>query len=183
MHIVYAVTACSTKTYNTLFSDVVLKPGMQSQKYHTLLIQGIAANTQIDVVANPPVNKSVLNHRIVWLEDENVDGACFHYLPAVRNSILKAVWVFAGTFLKTASLIRKDSAVVIDCLNRVTGLAALTAARLRNAKCVGIVTDLPEMLAGSSLAKHITNYLIQNCTHYVFLTEQMNKRLNEQGVM
>ena len=180
MHIVYAVTACSTKAYNELFADVALKPGMQSQKYHTLLIRGIAANAQLDVVANPPVNKSVLNRQFIRLEDENVDGAVFHYIPAIRNPVLKAICVSAGTFFKTARLIRKDSAVVIDCLNRVTGLAALTAARVRGARCVGIVTDLPEMLAGSSVAKKITNYLIQNCTDYVFLTEQMNTKLNPQ---
>ena len=55
MHIVYAVTTCSDRVYHQLFSEIKVKPAFQSQKYHRLLIEGLAAHTQVDVVANAPV--------------------------------------------------------------------------------------------------------------------------------
>ena len=181
MHIIYAVTTCSDKVYKQLFSDLPVKPAFQSQKYHRLLIEGLAAGAKVDVVANPPVNRSVLSENIVRLPREEEGGACYRYIPAIRNPILKAAAVGLGTFFRTFLLIRKDSAVVVDGLNRMTALAGMLAARLRGKPCVGIVTDLPDMLSGSRFSKGMANFVIRHCTHYVLLTEAMNDYLNKQG--
>lgn len=181
MHIIYAVTTCSDRVYRQLFSSVKVKPAFQSQKYHRLLIEGLAHGAQVDVVANPPVNRSVLSENIVRLPDEEEGGARYRYIPAIRNPILKAAAVGFGTFFKTLFLIRKDSAVVVDGLNRVTALSGMLAARLRGKPCVGIVTDLPDMLSGSRFSKGLANFVIRHCTHYVLLTEAMNSYLNKQG--
>ncbi len=181
MHIIYAVTTCSDRVYKQLFDQVKTKPAFQSQKYHRLLIEGLAAGAQVDVVANPPVNRSVLSENVVRLPEEEEGGAHYRYIPAIRNPIVKAAAVGFGTFFKTLFLIRKDSAVVVDGLNRVTALSGMLAARLRGKPCVGIVTDLPDMLSGSRFSKGLANFVIRHCTHYVLLTEAMNDYLNKQG--
>ena len=181
MHIIYAVTTCSDKVYKQLFSNVKVKPAFQSQKYHRLLIEGLADGAKVDVVANPPVNRSVLSEKIVCLPREEEGGACYRYIPAIRNPMVKAVAVGLGTFFQTLFLIRKDSAVVVDGLNRMTALSALLAARLRGKPCVGIVTDLPDMLSGSRFSKGLANFVIRHCTHYVLLTQAMNDYLNKTG--
>ena len=181
MHIIYAVTTCSDRVYKQLFDKVKVKPAFQSQKYHRLLIEGLADGAQVDVVANPPVNRSVLSESFVSLPREMEGGACYRYIPAIRNPIFKAAAVGLGTFFKTLFLIRKDSAVVVDGLNRVTAMSAMLAARLRGKPCVGIVTDLPDMLSGSRFSKGLANFVIRHCTHYVLLTEAMNEYLNKQG--
>ena len=181
MHIIYAVTTCSDKVYQQLFGSVKVKPAFQSQKYHRLLIEGLAKGAKVDVVANPPVNRSVLSENFVQLPKETEGGAVYHYIPAIRNPLLKAAAVGFGTFFKTFFMIRKDSAVIVDGLNRVTALSALLAARLRGRPCVGIVTDLPDMLGGSRFSKGFANFVIRHCTHYVFLTEAMNDYLNGAG--
>lgn len=181
MHILYAVTTCSDKVYRQLFSQVKVKPAFQSQKYHRLLIEGLAAGAKVDVIANPPVNRSVLDREFVRLPRETEGGACYRYIPAIRNPILKAAAVGLGTFFQTLFLIRKDSAVVVDVLNRTTALFALLAARLRGARCVGIVTDLPDLLGGSRLSKKIANFVTAHCTDYILLTEAMNDYLNQKG--
>ena len=181
MHIIYAVTTCSDRVYKQLFSKVKTKPAFQSQKYHRLLIEGLADGAKVDVVANPPVNRSVLSENIVRLPDEEEGGAHYRYIPAIRNPILKAAAVGFGTFFRTLFLLRKDSAVVVDGLNRVTALSGMLAARLRGKPCVGIVTDLPDMLSGSQFSKGLANFVIRHCTHYVLLTEAMNDYLNKQG--
>lgn len=98
MHIIYAVTTCSDRVYRQLFADAPRKPAFQSQKYHRLLIEGLAAGAKVDVVANPPVNREVLKKSFVRLPWETEGGACYRYIPAVRNSIVKTVFVGVGTF-------------------------------------------------------------------------------------
>lgn len=181
MHIVYAVTTCSQKIYEDLFAHVKLKPAAPAHKYHRILIEGLAANAKVDVVANPPVHKGIMEKSFINLPREAEGGAVYHHLPAIRNSLVKLVWVGIGTFCKTFSLIKKDSAVVVDCLHRTAALAALAAARVRGAKCVGIVTDLPEMLQAGSFSVKLAHFIIRHCTDYVFLTEAMNQRLNPKG--
>ena len=181
MHIIYAVTTCSDRVYRQLFSHVKIKPAFQSQKYHRLLIEGLAAGAEVDVVANPPVNRSVLESRVVHLPDETEGGARYTYIPAIRNPIVKAVRVGCGTFFRTLKLGSRDSAVVVDCLNRIPALSALLAAKLSGKRCIGIVTDLPDMLGGSRLSVGIANFVIRHCTGYVLLTEAMNGYLNQAG--
>lgn len=174
MHIIYAVTTCSNKVYHQLFSHVEKKPAYHIQKYHRLLIEGLAANTKVDVVANPPVNRSVMDKAFVRLPRETEGGADYRYIPAIRNPILKLACVGVGTFLRTLFLARKDSVVMVDCLNRTAALAALLAARLRRKRCVCIVTDLPDMLSMGSFSSKTCNFVIRHATDYVLLTEAMN---------
>ena len=181
MHIIYAVTTCSDHVYKQLFSHVKVKPAFQSQKYHRLLIEGLAEGAEVDVVANPPVNRSVLSEKFVRLPREVEGGANYRYIPAIRNPILKAAAVGLGTFFRTLFLIRKDSAVIVDGLNRITALSAMLAARLRGKPCIGIVTDLPDMLGGGRFSKGTANFVIRHCTGYVLLTEAMNDYINQKG--
>ena len=181
MHIVYAVTTCSDRVYHQLFSEVKVKPAFQSQKYHRLLIEGLAAHTQVDVVANAPVNRSVLQQAFVPLPEETEGGARYHYIPAIRNPLVKLAFVAAGTFAKTFRHAGKDSAVVVDCLNRTTAFFALLAAKVKGCRCVGIITDLPDMLGGGGFSVKMANFVIRHCTDYVLLTEAMNDYIKNPG--
>ena len=177
MHIVYAVSTCSNKVYKQLFEHVEKKPAYHIQKYHRLLIEGLAANAAVDVVANPPVNRSVMDKAYIHLPEETEGGAKYHYIPAIRNPVLKLACVGIGTFFKTLFLLKKDSAVVVDCLNRVAALAGLFAARARGCRCVSIVTDIPDLMYCGNSARKISNFIIRNSTDYVFLTQAMNEYL------
>lgn len=181
MHILYAVTTCSDRVYKQLFSEVKIKPAFQSQKYHRLLIEGLAAQASVDVIANAPVNRSNLKKAIVHLPEETEGGAHYHYIPAIRNPVLKLAAVAAGTFFKTLFMAGKDTVVIVDCLNRTTAFFALLAARLRRRRCVGIITDLPDMLGGGRFSKMMANFVIRHCTDYVLLTEAMNDYIRNQG--
>ncbi len=181
MHILYAVTTCSDRVYRQLFSQVKTKPAFQSQKYHRLLIEGLAAHTQVDVIANAPVNRGNLDKAFVRLPEEMEGGARYHYIPAIRNPALKLLFVAVGTFFKTLTMARKDTAVVVDCLNRTTALSALLAARIRRCRCVGILTDLPDMLGGGRSFKKMANFVIDHCTDYVLLTRAMNEYIQNPG--
>ena len=181
MHIVYSVTTCSDRVYKSLFSHAKQMPAFQAQKYHRLLIEGLAANALVDVVANPPGNRECLRQSFLRIPEETEGGAKYHYIPAIRNPVLKAVCVAGGVFWKTFRLARRDSTVVVDCLNRTAALSALLAAKARGCRCVGIITDLPDMLGGGRFSKSVANFVIRRCTNYVLLTEEMNRVVNPSG--
>lgn len=181
MHFVYAVTTCSDRLYKELFSNVKNKPAFQSQKYHRLLIEGLCRSADVDVVATLPLNASLMSSNVVSPGNEVEGGASYTYISAWRNPLLRQICNGFGVFFKTFSRLHKGDAVIIDCLNRTTGLFALLASKLRRVRCVGIVTDLPDMLGGGKISKALANMVISGCTDYVFLTEAMNVRLNPTG--
>ncbi len=173
MHIIYSVATCSDRVYAQLFGGREHKPSYQAQKYHRLLIEGLAAHTRVDVVATPPVNRQTMDRAMLALPDQEEGGARYHHLWAVRNPCLKALVMAVGTFVKTFALADRDSVVVVDCLNRVISLSALLAARLRGRRCVCIVTDLPDMLDRGSFGTKISSFTIRHSTDYILLTEAM----------
>ncbi len=178
MHIIYTASTCSDRVYRMLFSGVEEKPAFQSQKYHRLLIEGLAKHVRVDVVANAPVNAGVMDQAFVWLPRETEGGAEYRHMTAVRNNQIRMFWTLASSFFRTFFLCRKDSVVVVDILNRMASLAGMCAAKLRRRPCVGIVMDLPDMMVGGKLLKAIPNYVMDNCTHFLFLTEAMNTYVN-----
>ncbi len=181
MHIVYAVTTCSDRLYRELFSNVKNKPAFQSQKYHRLLIEGLSQSADVDVIATLPLNASLMSSHVISPHSEEEGGAHYTYISAWRNPLLRQISNAVGVFFRTLFRLRKGDAVIIDCLNRTTGLSALLASKLRRVRCVGIVTDLPDMLGGGKTSKALANMVISGCTDYVFLTEAMNGRLNPGG--
>lgn len=182
MHIIYSVATCSAQVYRQMFSHTKLKPAFQSQKYHRLLIEGLAAHAEVDVVATPPVNRSVMDQAVLRLPSHEEGGARYHHITAVRNPYLKGLVMAFGTFFRTLRLARKDSVVVVDCLNRVVSTSALLAARLRGRRCVGIVMDLPDMFTnGKKFYTAWGNWVISQCTDYIVLTEMMNDYINPTG--
>lgn len=177
MHIVYSASTCSQQVYTRLFAHCAFKPAYHVQKYHRLLIEGLAAHTRVDVVAAPPVNRDSMERAFVALKPDTEGGAHYHYIPAIRNPYVKLAFVGVGTFFKTLFLLKKDSAVVVDCLNRTVSLAALLAAKLRGCRCVSIVTDIPDLMYCGSGARKVSNFIIRHSTDYVLLTQAMNDYL------
>ena len=181
MHIIYAVSTCSDETYRKLFESAAHKPAFQSQKYHRLLIEGLAAHAPVDVAAALPVNREVLHQRMLRLPREEAGGAAYHYATAYRNPLSKYLLGGMDIYRTVSKLARPDSVVFVDCLNCTTALFAQLAARRKGLRCVGIITDLPDMLGFNSLYRKLCNRVIAECTDYVLLTEAMNGRVNPKG--
>ena len=181
MKILYAVSSCSDRTYRELFAQTKHKPAFQAQKYHRLFATGLAAWVPVTVLAAPPVNRQVLTAKKLSLKPETEDGVAYQYVTVYRNPIKKLLSVAFGMFFGTLRQAGKDTVVVVDCLNHTGALASLAAARLRGRRCVGILTDLPEMLGETGLTRKTADFVIRHCTDYVFLTQAMNDRINIHG--
>lgn len=180
MRIVYAAGVVSEAAYAKLYRSPDSAPAFQAQKYNRLFIEGLAAHTQVDVVAYPPEDGESMENGFFDLPDETVGTVRYHYIRTYRHALRRWLHVGLFSFLGCRKLLQEDSVVMIDCLNQMSGLGALLASKVKGCRCVGVITDLPEFL-GSRLSVLLVNFLIRHCTDYVVLTKAMNSRINKKG--
>lgn len=180
MKIVYVAGCVSEKTYERLYSGAASAPGFQSQKYNRLFIEGLAEHTRVDVVSYPPAETRALSAGAISLPEETVNKVCYHYMKTYRSLPRRWLHYFLCSFFRCMKLLDRDSAVMLDCWNQMSGLGALLASRLKGCRCVCIVTDLPDYLGGG-LTETLSEFLIRHSTDYVVLTQQMNERVNKKG--
>ena len=122
MHIIYAATTCSEKTHRKLFSDTAQKPAFQSQKYHRLLIEGLARHAQVDVAATLPLNRGLMQTASVTIPPEQEGEARYSYATAYANPIRKILSGARQIYSMVCRLAGADSVVMVDCLNCTTAL-------------------------------------------------------------
>ena len=92
MHIVYAVTTCSDRTYAALFQDCPQKPAFQSQKYHRLLIEGLSQWAEVDVAATLPLNRANCGQTLLRLPPETEGGAATTMPPPAASPCSRPCW-------------------------------------------------------------------------------------------
>lgn len=180
MKIVYVAGCVSEAAYARLYGNPKSRPVFQAQKYNRLFIEGLAAHTRVEVVGYPPVDEAAMESGVISIPDETVGNVHYHYIRTYRHPLRRRLHVGIHSFIKCLKLLDRNSAVMIDCLNQMSGLGALLASKLRRCRCVGIITDLPEYMGGGPTMA-LAEFLIRHCTDYVVLTQAMNDRVNKKG--
>ena len=185
MRIQYASTAMHNEDFMKLFPDWSKMPGQQAQKFHRLMMGGLAANgCRVDAVSAAPVTPQNYPYK-VYSGGKRQDGnISYRYIRTLNLPVVKNLCQLLGGFFHVLFGGRKDTAVVCDVLHMTVSLGAALAARLVGKPCVGIVTDLPELMVtgsgGRSYGKMVV-WILKLCTHFVLLTEQMNEVVNPEG--
>lgn len=183
MIISYVSTSMDQEDFAALFTDKKTMPGQQGPKFNRLLMEGLVANgVEVHACTGRPVTrgncakkflppmKRVKNEKYIYLYGSILN------LPIVKN-----IWQMMVSYFAVCREARKGaSAVVCDVLNASIALGASAAAKHKKIPCIGIVTDLPELMVTGVDQKHVkmVEVVIDNCTGYVFLTEAMNVKLN-----
>lgn len=185
MRIQYASSAMHNEDFLKLFPDRSKMPGQQAQKFHRLMMGGLAANgCRVDAVSAAPVTPQNHPHKVYPGGKRRDSNICYRYIPVLNLPVVKNLCQLLGGFFRVLFGGRKDTAVVCDVLHMTVSLGAALAARLTGKPCVGIVTDLPELMVtgsgGSSYGKMV-GWILKLCTHFVLLTEQMNRVVNPEG--
>lgn len=183
--VIYASSAMREEDFLDLFRDSKKIPGQQAQKFNRLLIKGIEKNdVEVLALSAPPVNRSNCPSRVKLLKKKREGKITYKYLPIVNIRGIKNFFVMLLSFLHTFfASIGKNKAIVCDVLNISVAMGAVSAGRLLGKPCVGIVTDVPELMVTGHTPKMVKYCykIIKKCTQYVFLTEAMNDRLNPMG--
>ena len=181
MKILYGYTNCTDKKYNEIFAGKNVSALLADQKYHSLLIDGLAKNgAKVLCVSGLPINRAVTKKLFIQEKDEEASGVKYHYINTVNLPILRQLGVFCGTynyFLKNCKKGEKDACIICDCLNLANAYGALKAAKKRRIPLVYVITDIPEFQRGKVL-RRINDKIIAGADGFIFLTEQMNDKVN-----
>ncbi|MGJ7920806.1 glycosyltransferase [Neobacillus sp. LXY-4] len=177
--LLYISSLIDASTYKMLFTQKE-KPMHAANKYHTLLCQGLAENgMDVRVYSSLPINRSNCLKRFIRVPDKKDSGVTTHYIPVINFPIIRHAMVFIKCFFAALTAPRGTN-VIYDVLVVSAAWGAALGASLRRLTKVGIVTDLPEFMQISSnrTMLKINNRLLKKCDGYVFLTAQMNEKVN-----
>lgn len=177
--IVYSSCLMSKKTLEKGFKLFPKSLGLEVQKYHRLVVEGLRNNgANVQVVSSQPG---------LWMIDdlelnEIEDDISFNYLLSKKKHFAH-IDIAKQSYRLTKSILEKEkpSCVICDVLNYSVALGSVLAARKMKVKAVGIITDFPEGShpKGSIKIPLIWN-LIKKCDAYVVLTKQMLDKLNKK---
>jgi len=178
--VLYVSSLCSAQMERDILSYNANAIGLQVQKYHRLLAQGFCQNG-LEVTALS------YHKKIQEVSDKTSekDGKInYQYLHAAEYSKASHVSVLIKSFIRTWKYFRKhkNAFMICDVLNLSISFGALLAAKMLGQEAIGIVTDFPELCSGDRVRKKgLYWWLIDHCTGYVLLTENMKEHVNIDG--
>ena len=164
-------------------------PGQAVQKYVRLLMEGLALQdgTRVTAISGTPVNEKNHKGSFIPRKREYKRGVSYVYLPVVNRHGIRDIIYVITSFLECLRYIKRDrsegrdSIVVADVLSAPVAMGAYLAARLTGRPYTALVTDLPEYVYAENdkAYRTVSDMLIKSAVFYVFLTEQMNEKINE----
>lgn len=190
MEFLYISALSSEKILNEIKNKTKKNPGYAIQKFSRMLVSGFIANgIKITALSNPPIDRNFIGKRFAKLRKERYDYIPIYYIPLLDVPILKYLLVLFYTFFfvfKWGIKNRKEKVICCDVLSITTCIGALFCSKLIGIKCIGIVTDLPDFYLTNKkislkrkLISKINSSYLSLYSHYVFLTEQMDAKVNK----
>ena len=193
MDILYISNLCSRDKFKELFERLKIQPGQQAQKYHRLMVEGLAKDkgTSVKLLSAIPINRLMSNNLYYKGEKEEFNGVEYRYLAFINFPILRQICLFITCFFYSLKWYfkNKNGVVICDVLNTTISIAALLFSKVFRINSIGIVTDVPVLLAEISedrtklinrMALLIKTYIMKRFDSYVFLTEYMNTLINKR---
>lgn len=183
MRILYGYSNCTDSTYNRIVSERNAAVLVPDQKYHGLLIKGLAKNgAEVRCFSGLPINRAVTSRKLIREKDEQEGNAYYHYITTLNLPILRQLMIFFGTFFGVLRTKKdQDTYAICDCLNIANAYGLTLACRLKKIPVALVVTDLPDMMRGASFMCRLNNRLFKKTSAFIILTEQMNERVNPTG--
>ena len=182
MKILYGYSNCTDRKYNEIFKDKSVAVLQPDQKYHGLLITGLAKNgAEVYCYSGLPINRNVTKKLFIHEKDEAEEGVQYHYYKTLNLPFFRQAMILLGARKAICKHKNDQKTVVIcDCLNRANASGMVKGAKKKGFSVVMIVTDLPDYQFEEHVAEKY-NRLLEKADGYIFLTEQMNERVNKHG--
>lgn len=198
MNIIYLSSCCTDNKFNDLFQKGYTKKLPQAQKYHLLLIEGLATciDGKLTAISALPINRQWTKKLVFTREVEHYGNMQFIYNAFINLKGLRQFNLQRGTKKDIRRICKDNSECVIICdvLNYSLSKAALSYGNKNNIPVIGIVTDVPEFKAGARLktqsffnrliAKYVSKLktkALKSFDAFLFLTEQMNDVVNKNN--
>lgn len=188
-HVLFSSTVCSDDVFQYIVESSHNKSGNAIQKFHQLLIRGLAENdtTIVKTITLLPVSYKT-HSRFFWnLPNEKHSNIIYNYLLIINAPIVKNIIVFLLTFCNVFFTKKNQSNITLICdvLSLSNSFSAFLAAKLRGIKTIAIVTDMPgldvmEKTFFSNLKTKVIKKFLSHFEGYIFITEQMNLVINSK---
>ena len=181
MKILYGYSNCTNKKYNEILNKKDQLVMHADQKYHSLLIDGLAQNgAEVHCVSGLPINRSVTKKLLIHDQDETENGVEYHYVNSINFPLFRQLCIFFASrrfVKKRCKKGEQNTFILCDCLNIANAYGMLRAAKRYRIPIIYIVTDIPEFQRDGWLKSFNNNYLAK-ADGYVLLTKQMNDKVN-----
>ncbi len=196
MNIIYVSSGCSDKQFNCLVKNGYNHDLPQAQKYHRLLMEGLAAIDGIDITAVTarPIDSALTKKRWFKSEKEIANYITYYYLPLINIKVIRQALLYYSAKKKiNRELSDKETAVVCDIWNQSIAEAAKRICHKRKIPIVGIVTDVPGHRSSAYEKRSVIGRLISKMTDarlvssannydgYLLLAEAMNAVVNKKN--
>lgn len=198
MDIIYLSSSCSDGKFNELWKKGYTQKLPQAQKYHNLLMEGLAAVTKgnLTAISAYPVNRQWVKKLHFDREEEQVGKIHYIYGAFWNCNVLRQLSRKYNTKREIQRLYRKNSDTVIICdvLNYSLAAAARACGKKHKIPVIGIVTDVPGYASGarrktlsfmnqqiSKFGSKIVAKSLAKFDGYLLLTEDMNAVVNTRN--
>jgi glycosyltransferase involved in cell wall biosynthesis len=194
LKILYVSTFSSPKTFEYIFESAERKPGQAVQKFHNLILDGLAKHDNecmLDVLSSLPVVPKSHKRKSWFIKNEWWNGIYLRYIPFLNYPILKHFFIVIGTIIKFSHWriknLGNNSIVICDILNNGIVWTIFVLCKLTSQKMLVIVTDVPGIMMNNKRKSRsitekiiltVSRYVLQRFDFFVLLTPQMNAIVN-----
>lgn len=200
MRLIYLSTVCSQSRFDRLVSEGRISSSFQNQKFHHLVLEGMAPEKDCDVhvISYYAVLDKSLSRFVEETETEK--GITYHYPSFTKKPIDGFLSRIKATYKAIKSLYNKDSVIVCNIMNFEACIAARIFRMFHKVKIVAIVADVPghtsKVISIKKALPIYKRYLVflydkskewiclkgkNSYDAYVLLTEDMNEVVNKEG--
>lgn len=190
MELLYVSSLVSDSLFDVLLKRNKTK-GYTGQKYHGLFTKGLCKNVglkHVTILSQPPINNFFIK-----FNDFDSNGR-FRYVPIIPIPIIKQLIYFIYSFCYTlywcVKNIRRKKVIIVSFMRVYQFPSVWLGACLFKVKKISVVCDVPWMTTVQvttsklSFKQKFAIWLgrkLNNCFDgYVFLTESMNKVINQK---
>lgn len=196
LNVIFVSNLCSERVTEEMIYSKIGFPNLAAQKFHRLLAQGMALNKElfnISVLSVPEYHSNSKKAKLVNVKSEIEKEVHYKYVPIFLIPFVKRVVIIIYLFINIITWRlkskHKKNLIVFDILNLSTSIVSLFLSKVLRIKSVAIVTDLPSLMYvlqdkisfSDRYTIRIQNEMLSLSDGYVFLTEAMNKIINQKG--
>jgi len=99
MRIFYGFSNCSDSLYEKLVASKNLNVMRPDQKYHGLMLKGLAANgNEVIAFSGLPVNREVSKNLFCFHKNEKENGVKYKYYKTLNLPVLRQIGILVGGF-------------------------------------------------------------------------------------
>lgn len=195
MNILYICSVMAKQLNNKLLKELKFPARYSIQKFHSLIIDGINSDKDINITVLSGLPLSRKNSsKIFWKKRKiNENGIEYIHMPFINLPILKQFFVSISMLIETIKWIirNKNKYIICDASYATVTPIIMALSKLFKIKIVAIVADVYDYMT-DKVKQENKNYIkkilgklgrciLENYSGYVFLTENMNELINAKN--